>query len=68
MEGSPPSERVAAARSDNDREKVYYGVGMTNGNIDQFVKAHLDTNRFKLVSFLSKFPSPSLLVNDYVIP
>jgi len=41
---------------------------MTNGNINQFVKVHLDANRFKLVSFLSKFLSFSLLANDYVIP
>lgn len=41
---------------------------MTNGNINQFVKAHLNANRFELVSFPSKFLSSSALVNDCVIP
>ena len=40
---------------------------MTNGNINQFVKANWNANRFELVSFPSKFLSSSPLVDDGVI-
>ena len=33
---------------------------MVNGNINDFVKAHPDANRLRLVSFLSKVPLSSL--------
>jgi len=41
---------------------------MPNGNINQYVKAHRDENRFELVSFAFKFPSSPLLFNDHTIP
>lgn len=37
---------------------------MPNGNIDQYVKAHWDANRFELVSLLYRFLPPPLPVND----
>jgi len=40
---------------------------MPNGNIDQYVKAHLDANRFELVSFLLRFLSIPLLVDEGMI-
>lgn len=39
---------------------------MPNGNINQFVEAHRDANRFELVSFPSRFLSFSLIANDCV--
>ena len=32
---------------------------MTNGNINKFIEAHPDANRFELVSFPFKFPGIS---------
>ena len=40
---------------------------MPNGNIDQYVKAHRDANRFELVSFPLRSLSALLLVDDYMI-
>jgi len=40
---------------------------MPNGNIDQYVKAHRDENRFELVSFPLRSLSAPLLVDYYVI-
>ena len=37
---------------------------MPNGNINQFVKARQDTNRFELVSFPCSFLPSSFVVND----
>ena len=36
---------------------------MTNGNINQFVKAHQDANRFELVSRLLKLLTSSIIVD-----
>ena len=36
---------------------------MTNGNINQFVSAHWDVNRFELVSHLFELPLPSPVVD-----
>ena len=41
---------------------------MANGNINQFVEAHRDANRFDLVCFPSGFLAFRFLVNGYVIP
>ena len=38
---------------------------MANGNINEFVKAHREANRFKLVSSLSKLLTPSFSVDNY---
>ena len=40
---------------------------MPNGNINEFVKARCDANRFELVSFPFRFAPSSLLIDDYVI-
>ena len=40
---------------------------MTNGNINQFVVARPDANRFELVGFSFKLLPPSLDVDGYVI-
>jgi hypothetical protein len=40
---------------------------MPNGNINEFVEAHCDANRFELVSFPFRFTPPPLPVDDYVI-
>ena len=39
---------------------------MVNGNINDFVKAHSDANRMKLVGFPSAFTSSSLII-EYLI-
>jgi len=38
---------------------------MPNGNINQFVEAHRDVNRFDLVCFHFRHPNPA---NGYAIP
>ena len=40
---------------------------MPNGNIDQYVKAHRDANRFELVSFQLRSLSALFLVDDHMI-
>jgi hypothetical protein len=40
---------------------------MTNGNINQFVAAHRDVNRFELVGFLFGLLPSSLVIDDDVI-
>jgi hypothetical protein len=39
---------------------------MPNGNINEFVRKHLDANRFELVSVPFRFLPSSLLVDGYV--
>lgn len=39
---------------------------MTNGNINEFVKAHQNANRFELVSHSLKLLTSSLIVYDFM--
>jgi hypothetical protein len=41
---------------------------MSNGNINEFVTAHQDANRFKLVSCPFEPQQPPPVVADYVVP
>ena len=57
MESSSQSERVTTDGS-NDEVSEW----MINGNINEFVKAHRDANRFELVgSYPYRRPRPSLM-------
>ena len=40
---------------------------MPNGNVNQFVAAHPDANRFELVGFPFKLLPPSLIIDNCVI-
>jgi hypothetical protein len=40
---------------------------MPNGNINEFVKRYSGANRFELVSFPSRSPPSSLLVDRYMV-
>ena len=41
---------------------------MTNGNINEFVTAHRDVNRFELVSSPFKLPRQPPIADDYLAP
>ena len=50
----------------SDTQFAMVSKWMPNGNINEFVKAHCDANRFELVSFPFRFPPPPLLVDDCI--
>jgi hypothetical protein len=50
----------------SDTQFAMVSKWMPNGNINEFVKAHCDANRFELVSFPFGFPPPLLLVDHYM--
>jgi len=41
---------------------------MPNGDINQYVRAHGDENRFELVSFVFEFLPSSLFINGHGTP
>ena len=51
-----------------DNQFVMVSEWMTNGNINQFVTAHRNANRFELVSSPFKFLVPSILIDKYTTP
>ena len=47
------------------REFAMASEWMGNGNINEFIKAHRDANRFQLVGFYSGYrPHPSLIIGS----
>jgi hypothetical protein len=52
VESSSPSKRAATVGSDNgDSQFAMVSEWMVNGNINEFIKANRDVNRFELVGF-----------------
>ena len=50
----------------NNKQFVMVSEWMINGNINEFVKAHRDVNRFELVGSYSRSRlHPSLMIHSY---